>query len=148
MLTHWPAYCEAWTTWKGATQKIRQFGMVVKNKQDGDLPIISPYVKIAHNAMSQMRALLVEFGMTPSSRVRIQVQPGRRRTRGKQVGWGSAMKAGSASARAIRLVNNLTHTKGPFARQPFDLRPWQVKDLCGNYSRRGRTACASTGRAS
>src|SRR6187397_371066 len=29
------AYCEAWTTWKGATQKIRQFGMVVKSKQDG-----------------------------------------------------------------------------------------------------------------
>jgi P27 family predicted phage terminase small subunit len=65
------AYCEAWITWKGATQKLRQFGMVVKTK-GGDLPVVSPYVKIAHNAMTQMRAFLVEFGMTPSSRARVQ----------------------------------------------------------------------------
>lgn len=65
------AYCEAWATWKGATQKIRQFGMVIKGKE-GDLPIVSPYVKIAHNALMHMRGLLVEFGMTPSSRGRVQ----------------------------------------------------------------------------
>ena len=34
-----------------------------------------------------------------------------------------------AAARAIRLVNQLTHTKGPFAGQSFTLRPWQVKIL-------------------
>jgi phage terminase large subunit-like protein len=27
--------------------------------------------------------------------------------------------------RAVRLINQLTHTKGPFAGQPFGLRPWQ-----------------------
>lgn len=31
--------------------------------------------------------------------------------------------------RAVRLINQLTHTKGPFAQQPFDLRPWQIKIL-------------------
>ncbi len=31
------------------------------------------------------------------------------------------------AARAIRLLNMLTHTKGPFAGQPFNLRPWQAK---------------------
>src|SRR5678816_1755272 len=31
------------------------------------------------------------------------------------------------AARAIRLVNQLTHTKGVFAEQSFDLRPWQRK---------------------
>jgi len=31
------------------------------------------------------------------------------------------------AARAVRLINQLTHTKGPFAGQPFNLRrPWQV----------------------
>jgi phage terminase large subunit-like protein len=35
----------------------------------------------------------------------------------------------SQADRAIRLINQLTHTKGPFAGQPFDLRPWQVKIL-------------------
>jgi len=34
-----------------------------------------------------------------------------------------------AAARAIRLINNLTHTKGPFAQQPFNLRPWQRQIL-------------------
>jgi len=29
--------------------------------------------------------------------------------------------------RAVRLINQLTHTKGPFAEQSFDLRPWQKK---------------------
>lgn len=35
----------------------------------------------------------------------------------------------AAAARAIRLVNQLTHTKGPFAQQPFNLRPWQRRIL-------------------
>ena len=61
------AYCEAWATWKSATQQIRKWGMVLKGK-DGEIPKVSPYVKIAHNALLHMRALLVEFGMTPSSR--------------------------------------------------------------------------------
>jgi P27 family predicted phage terminase small subunit len=67
------AYCEAWVTWKGATQKIRQFGMVIKGPRD--IPIQSPYVRIAHNALQSMRGLLVEFGMTPSSRVRVAATP-------------------------------------------------------------------------
>jgi P27 family predicted phage terminase small subunit len=67
------AYCEAWATWKSATQKIRQFGMVIKGPRD--IPIQSPYVRIAHNALIQMRGLLVEFGMTPSSRARVAAVP-------------------------------------------------------------------------
>jgi P27 family predicted phage terminase small subunit len=65
------AYCEAWATWKTATQQIRKYGMVLKSK-DSDIPKVSPFVKIAHNALLQMRALLLEFGMTPSSRVRMR----------------------------------------------------------------------------
>lgn len=66
------AYCEAWVTWKEATAKVRQFGMVIKRtKAGGEVPVISPYVKVAHNAMAQMRTFLVEFGMTPSARARI-----------------------------------------------------------------------------
>lgn len=67
------AYCEAWATWKGATQKIRQFGMVIKGK-DGDLPIVSPYVKIAEKAFTQVKGMLIEFGMTPSSRSRVHAK--------------------------------------------------------------------------
>lgn len=31
--------------------------------------------------------------------------------------------------RAVRLINQLTHTKGPFAGQSFDLRPWQEHQI-------------------
>jgi phage terminase large subunit-like protein len=34
-------------------------------------------------------------------------------------------KGESRADRAIRLINQLTHTKGPNAGEPFDLRPWQ-----------------------
>src|SRR5678816_768392 len=39
------------------------------------------------------------------------------------------MKQETHAERAIRLINQLTHTKGPFAGQPFTLRTWQVKIL-------------------
>jgi phage terminase large subunit-like protein len=41
------------------------------------------------------------------------------------VGGGAGVKE-TAGARAVRLINQLTHTKGKFAGQTFDLRPWQV----------------------
>src|SRR6185436_7689907 len=44
------------------------------------------------------------------------------------MGWSAEVKETQA-ARAIKLIGQLTHTKGPFAQQPFDLRPWQVKIL-------------------
>ena len=31
--------------------------------------------------------------------------------------------------RAIKVIGNLTHTKGPFALEPFNLRPWQLRIL-------------------
>jgi phage terminase large subunit-like protein len=37
------------------------------------------------------------------------------------------MRAELPAARAVRLINQLTHTKGPWAAQPFQLRPWQAR---------------------
>jgi phage terminase large subunit-like protein len=36
------------------------------------------------------------------------------------------VRTSAAAARAIEAINNLCHTKGPFAGQPFNLRPWQL----------------------
>ena len=51
----------------------------------------------------------------------------------------------SQAAHALAVINRLPHTKGPFAEQPFNLRPWQVR-IIKRCSRPGRTAAASTGR--
>lgn len=40
---------------------------------------------------------------------------------------GAGVKRNSGGDRAVSIINRLTHTAGPFAGQPFDLRPWQVK---------------------
>jgi P27 family predicted phage terminase small subunit len=63
------AYCVAWTAWKQATQQIWKFGMVIKGRHD--VPMQSPYVKLANTSMAQMCKLLIEFGMTPSSRTKV-----------------------------------------------------------------------------
>lgn len=41
------------------------------------------------------------------------------------MGRRAAVRNESTGARSVRLINNLTHTSGPFGRQPFNLRPWQ-----------------------
>ena len=39
------------------------------------------------------------------------------------------MTTTNAAARKVAIINKLTHTKGPFAGQPFNLRPWQEKKI-------------------
>lgn len=65
------AYCEAWTTWKAATRAIRDGGLTIETEHGTRM---SPFVRIANDAMGQCRALLVEFGMTPSARARVQAK--------------------------------------------------------------------------
>jgi len=39
------------------------------------------------------------------------------------------MRPNAGSDRKVAIINRLTHTKGPFAGQPFNLRPWQEHDI-------------------
>jgi P27 family predicted phage terminase small subunit len=63
------AYCQAWGRWVEAEQQLRKYGPVIKSPSG--FPIQSPYLTIANKAMEQMTRMLVEFGMTPSSRSRV-----------------------------------------------------------------------------
>jgi len=64
------AYCCAYSRWIQAETILRGSGLLVKAW--GGLPVQNPALGIADRAMSQMKAFLVEFGMTPSSRTRVQ----------------------------------------------------------------------------
>ncbi len=66
------AYCTAWSRWVEAEAMVKKFGAIVKSPEKG-FPMKSPYLSIADQAMETMRKLLVEFGLTPSSRGRIKV---------------------------------------------------------------------------
>ena len=66
------AYCVTYSRWVEAELMVKRFGMIVKSPK-ANFPMKSPYLCIAEGAMEQMRKLLVEFGLTPSSRSRIRV---------------------------------------------------------------------------
>jgi len=66
-------YCQAWARWVEAEGNLVRFGVVIKSPSG--FPIQSPYLAIANKAMEQMAKLLVEFGMSPSSRTRVAVAP-------------------------------------------------------------------------
>jgi P27 family predicted phage terminase small subunit len=69
------AYCTAWARWVEAEAMVRKFGPIVKSPEKG-FPMKSPYLSIADQALETMRKLMVEFGLTPSSRSRIKVPDG------------------------------------------------------------------------
>jgi P27 family predicted phage terminase small subunit len=69
------AYCKAWSRWVEAEEQVRKFGMIVKSPEKG-FPMKSPWLCIADQALEAMRKLMVEFGLTPSSRSRLRLPGG------------------------------------------------------------------------
>jgi P27 family predicted phage terminase small subunit len=66
-------YCKAWERWIEAEQNLQKYGTVIKAPTG--FPVQSPYLAIANKAMEQMTRMLVEFGMSPSSRGRVTAAP-------------------------------------------------------------------------
>jgi P27 family predicted phage terminase small subunit len=62
-------YCEAFSNWRTATDALAKSGMVVRAPSGYPMP--NPYLAIQHRASEQLRKLLIEFGMTPSSRSKV-----------------------------------------------------------------------------
>jgi P27 family predicted phage terminase small subunit len=67
------AYCAAYSSWADAEVKLQKFGKIIKTPSG--YPIPNPYVSIRNTSLNIMRQYLVEFGMTPASRSRLQVEP-------------------------------------------------------------------------
>lgn len=66
------AYCVVYSRWVHAEEQVRKFGTIVKSPDKG-FPMKSPYLTVADQSLEAMRKLMVEFGLTPSSRSRIRV---------------------------------------------------------------------------
>lgn len=62
-------YCQAYGRWVEAEAKAVEHGLVVKTTNGNAIP--NPYLGVANKAAKQMLEILVEFGMTPSSRTRV-----------------------------------------------------------------------------
>ena len=66
-------YCEAFARWRHANDQVAKFGPVVK--APSGFPVQSPFLAISNKAWEQMAKMLIEFGMTPSSRSRVTATP-------------------------------------------------------------------------
>lgn len=66
------AYCQAYSRWVEAEEKLKDEDLTVTTANGNVLQ--NPLVNIANKQMLLMHRYLTEFGMTPSSRTRIQVK--------------------------------------------------------------------------
>jgi P27 family predicted phage terminase small subunit len=65
------AYCSAWGRYVDAERQLEKHGLVIV--APSGFPIQSPYLAIANKAMEQMEKLLSHFGMSPSTRTKVQI---------------------------------------------------------------------------
>ncbi|WP_431980019.1 phage terminase small subunit P27 family [Streptomyces qinglanensis] len=58
------AYCEAWATFRSATETVQREGLTIEAKQG---TLAHPAVAIARNAGRELRSWAAHFGLTPST---------------------------------------------------------------------------------
>ncbi len=63
-------YAVNFSRWLEATDKLRDSGLIVRSPND--YPMQNPYLSIANAAQRECLRILAEFGLTPSSRTRVQ----------------------------------------------------------------------------
>jgi P27 family predicted phage terminase small subunit len=64
--------CQAWSRWKYAEEHLQKFGAVILSPEK-KFPIQSPYLAVSNKCVEQITKLAIEFGMTPSSRSRVEM---------------------------------------------------------------------------
>lgn len=64
-------YCSAYSRWKRADAKAYNQEVIVTRSGNS---IQNPYLGIANRAYDQLKAIIVEFGLTPSSRTRVKAE--------------------------------------------------------------------------
>ncbi len=65
-------YSVNFSRWVEATTKVRDSGLIMRSPND--YPMQNPYLSIANSAQRECMRILAEFGLTPSSRTRVQQQ--------------------------------------------------------------------------
>lgn len=67
------ALCNAYSLYVQACQMVQKKGLITKGLND--IPYQNPYLKIVDNQSKIMKGYLQEFGLTPSARTRVKVNP-------------------------------------------------------------------------
>jgi len=65
------AYCVLYAHWRDAETHLKQSMMVTGSNGQ---PMLSPYHRASRDCLKEMRAWMLEFGLTPSSRSRVRIK--------------------------------------------------------------------------
>jgi P27 family predicted phage terminase small subunit len=86
------AYCDYFAQWAEASAEVKKQGMII---QTGFGPQVNPWLRISNKAVEGMNKILVEFGMTPSSRSRVKAaQKPEKKSEGEDYfGWAEKNRA-------------------------------------------------------
>lgn len=70
------AACQCWKTYVECVRYLKKHGLtyIYTNKAGAENELERPQVKIAQKALDQFKAFCTEFGLTPSSRTRIDTK--------------------------------------------------------------------------
>lgn len=85
-------YCVAWSRWVKAELALQESeldpdgGLVLQGKEGGGL-YQHPMLAVANKAMDQLHKFASEFGMTPSSRTRVKVNPAQEKSTSSFMGF-------------------------------------------------------------
>ena len=66
-----PLMRQAWSDWVNAHEELAKGSMITVTEKG--YPVLNPWWSVATTAAKQMKSFLVEFGMSPGSRSRLQV---------------------------------------------------------------------------
>ena len=117
------AYCEKYAQWQALEAEARLHPFIVRSPNGYPLP--NPALCMANKALKLMLTAAAETW----HHAQFTLTGERHRAAGavtETVGRRAAMSR-SQAPRAIKAINLLKHTKGPFAGERFNLRPWQVR---------------------
>ena len=67
------ALCNSYSLYVQACEKVQEEGLIILGLNE--IPYQSPYLKIVDAQSKIMRSYLQEFGLTPSARTRVKVNP-------------------------------------------------------------------------
>ncbi len=68
------AYCAAYGRWREAEERIASSGIVIKMGDKGYI-VQSPWLQVANKAIKQIEIFAARFGLSPSDRTRIRIDP-------------------------------------------------------------------------
>ena len=77
------AYCSCYAQWMLAEKEIADYGITINvvhtDDEDGEILFsefkVNPAVRVRSDALRQMKSFLIEFGLTPASRCKLETKP-------------------------------------------------------------------------